>query len=247
MTLKRTIEISKDGWRIINGSDLDVPILFRKYNQQAQIEPDRNYPDDIFEQLLNLPNVKNPHQRLLLKVYIVSTLIPEIDHVILTTYGPQGAAKSFLLELIKKLIDPTKPTLLTLHRNVDQFIQQVNHNYINYYDNVKYIPSWLSDEICKAVTGTGHTKRQLYTTDEDIVYENWRPLGLNGINIALNESDALSRSLFIELEEIDEESRRKEEDLCKEFEGIKHQILGNILDILVKAMQIRPTLNLTVV
>jgi hypothetical protein len=171
-------------------------------------------------------------------------LIPEIDHVILTTYGPKGAAKSFLLELIKRLIDPTRPPLLTLHRNIDQFIQQVNHNYINFYDNVKFIPYWLSDEICKAVTGAGHTKRKLFTDDDDVIYEHRRCLGLNGINVALTESDALDRILSIVLEEIDEEYRKKEEDLWKEFEVIKPQVLGFILDTLSKAMRIKPTLNL---
>lgn len=238
------IEISKEGCRLINGGDRDVPILFIRYNQQPQVIPDWNYPDDIFEKLLNLTNVKKPHQRHLVKVYIISILIPDIDHVILTTYGASGAAKSFLLELIKKLIDPTKPTLLTLHRNIDQFIQQVNHNYVNYYDNVKFIPYWLSDEICKAVTGGGHTKRQLYTDDEDIIYEHKRPLGLNGINIALTESDALSRSLFIELEEIDEDRRRKEEDLWNEFERIRPQVFGYILDIIAKALKIKSNLRL---
>ena len=155
----RIIEISKDGWRIIDGSDKDISIIFKRHNQQPQIEPSRNYSKDIFEKLLNLTNVKNPSHRHLLKVYIISTLIPEIDHVILTTYGPKGSAKSFLLELIKKTVDPTKPVLLTLNRNMEQFIQQVNHNYLCYYDNVKYIPTWLSDEICKSVTGAGHTKQ----------------------------------------------------------------------------------------
>ena len=139
------------------------PSFLKDSTKSHRVEPDRNYPPDIFDKLLNLTNVKNQNHRHLLKVYIISTFIPEIDHAILTTYGPKGSAKSFLLELIKKLVDPTKPTLLTLHRNIEQFIQQVNHNYINYYDNVKFIPYWLSDEICKAVTGSGHTKRELYT------------------------------------------------------------------------------------
>lgn len=238
------IEISKEGCRIINGKDNDVPILFRKYNQQPQVMPDWNYPNDIFDQLLNITNVKDSVQRHLLKVYIISTMIPDIDHVILTTYGPKGAAKSFLLKLIKKLVDPTSPLLLTLHKNIDQFIQQVNHNYLNYYDNVKYIPYWSSDEICKATTGVGHTKRQLFTDDEDIVYEHKRCLGLNGINVALIESDALDRSLFVELEEIDEDVRKKENDLWREFEKIKPQVLGYILDILSKAIQIKSTLKL---
>ena len=240
----RIIELSKEGWKLISGSDNNIPILFKKYNQQPQVEPERSYPSDILDQLLNLTNVKSPNHRHLLKVYIASTLIPEIDHVILTTYGPKGAAKSFLMELIKKLVDPTKPTLLTLHRNIEQFIQQVNHNYINYYDNVKYIPYWQSDEICKAVTGIGHTKRQLFTDDEDIIYENKRPLGFNGINVALTEPDALDRCISIELKEIEDEHRKKEEDLWAEFESIKPQVLGYILDIIVKAMQIKATLKL---
>ncbi len=238
------IEISKDGWRIIDGSDKEAPIIFKRFNQQPQVNPERHYSPDIFDKLLDLTNVKNEKHKHLLKVYIISTLIPEIDHPILATYGPKGAAKSFLLELLKKLIDPTKPLLLTLHRNAEQFIQQVNHNYINYYDNVKFIPYWLSDEICKAVTGAGHTKRALYTTDDDFVYEHRRCLGLNGINVALTEPDALDRCISIELEDIEEDKRRKESDLWFEFEKIKPQTFAYILDIIVRAMQIKETLNL---
>ena len=242
---RRTTELSKNNWRIINGSDINSPILFKRHNQTAQVEPERNYPQDIFEQFLNLTNVKNKKHRQLLAVYIVSLLIPDIDHTILTTYGPKGAAKSFLLELIKKLIDPSKPVLLTLQKNLAEFIQQVNHNYLAFYDNVKYIPYWLSDEICKAVTGIGHTKRKLYYNDEDIIYEHKRSISLNGINVALTEPDALDRSIFIELEEIDDEYRRKEEELLAEFEKIRPKLLGCIFDILVKAMQIKPRLQLT--
>ena len=43
------------------------------------------------------------------------------------------------------------------------------YNYVPFYDNVKNIPKWLSDEACKVVTGIGQTKRKLYTDDEDIV------------------------------------------------------------------------------
>lgn len=125
----RVIEISKHGRKIINGNDKDVPIIFKRFNQKPQVEPDRNYELDIFDKILCITNVKNRQHQHLLKVYIISTLIPEIDHPILTAYGSKGSAKSFLLELIKKLVGPTKPLLLTLHRSVNEFIQQVNHNY----------------------------------------------------------------------------------------------------------------------
>ena len=133
-----------------------------------------NYTKDIFDRFLDLTNVRNKEHRLLLKVLIVCAFIPEIDHPILTIYGAQGAAKSSLLRLIKMLVDPSKPVLLTLLKNISEFIQQVNHNYLAFYDNVKYIPYWLSDEICKAVTGIGHTKRELYSDDNDIIYEQYQ-------------------------------------------------------------------------
>ncbi len=239
------LEISKDGWRMINGSDVDVPILFKRHNQIAQVEPDRDYPSDIFDQFLRLTNVTNPEHKHLLKVLIVSSFIPEIDHPILTTYGPQGAAKSFLLRLIKMLADPSKPVLLTLLKNIPEFIQQVNHNYLAFYDNVKYIPYWLSDEICKAVTGIGHTKRELYSDDNDIIYEHRRLISINGINVALTEPDALDRSIFTELPDIDDAARREKEELLSEFEKIRPKLLAYILDILVKTLQIKPNLKLT--
>lgn len=71
--------------------------------------------------------------------------------------------------MVKSLVVPSKPELLSIHNDMNEFIQQMPHNYVPFYDNVKNIPKWLSDEACKAVTGIGQTKRKLYTDDEDIV------------------------------------------------------------------------------
>lgn len=235
----RSVEISDTNWRIIRGNDKDSPILFRRYKQVPQVEPVRT-------QFLNLTNVKDKKHRQLVKVYIATLVIPEIAHVILSTHGSKGSAKSFLLRLIKMLIDPSKPVLLTLHKDIAQFTQQVSHNYLPFYDNIKYISQALSDEICKAVTGIGSTKRELYTDDEDIVYEYKHCPSLNGINVALTESDVLDRGLMIELEEIKDEDRRKEEDLLAEFERIRAKVFGYVLDTVVKAMRIKSTLHLPV-
>ena len=67
-----------------------------------------------------------------------------------------------------------------------------------FYDNVKHVPSWLSDEACKAVTGIGQTRCKLYTDDDDILYEYKRCLGFNGINLNLTEPDALDRTAYID-------------------------------------------------
>jgi hypothetical protein len=239
----RFVKISKEeqDWQIINKTPTP---LFVRYNQTAQVQPDRNYESDVFDRFLQLTNVKDEQSKILLKVYIVSLFIPDIPHAILVLHGEKGSAKSTLQQLIKLLVDPAKPILLTIHKDRSEFIQQLNHNYIAFYDNVKQIPYWLSDEACKAVTGIGQTKRKLYSDDDDIVYEYKRCLGFNGINISLTEPDPLDRSILIELTRISKENRRVESEIIAEFLKLRPKLLGYIFDILVKALQVKPTITL---
>jgi hypothetical protein len=146
--------------------------------------------------------------------------------------------------MVDKTVDPSRPILLTIHASRDELVQQLSHNYVAYYDNVKNVPKWLPDEVCKAVTGIGQTKRKLYTNDEDVVYEYKRCLGFSGINICLTEPDALDRSILIELTRIPREKRKLESQILSEFEELKPKVLGYILDVLVKALQIRSSLQL---
>ena len=71
-----------------------------------------------------------------------------------------------------------------------------------------------------------------------------RCLGFNGINISLSEPDALDRSMMIELDRISKENRKVESDIMAEFMRLRPQLLGYILGILVKALQIKPTIKL---
>jgi hypothetical protein len=174
----------------------------------------------------------------------MSLFVPDIAHTMLIVHGEQGAAKSLLQRLIKELVDPSRPILLTIHASRDEFVQQLSHNYVAYYDNVKTVPSWLADEACKAVTGIGQTKRKLYTNDEDVVYEYKRCLGFSGINIYLTEPDALDRSILIELIRIPRDKRKLESQILSEFEELKPKVLGYIFDLLVKALKIMPSLQL---
>jgi hypothetical protein len=236
------IKITKQNWVMVDNSDSSI--LFVRYNQSEQVMPDRNYKSDVFDKFLALTNVKGEQNVLLLKTYIVSLFIPEIPHTLLLLHGEKGSAKSTLQLLIKLLVDPAKPSLLTIHKDRAEFVQQLNHNHVAFYDNVKHVPDWLSDEACKAVTGIGQTKRKLYTDDDDIVYEYKRCLGFNGLNISLTEPDALDRSILIELNRIAKENRRIESDIIAEFMELRPKLLAYIFDVLVKALQIKHTVKL---
>jgi hypothetical protein len=235
------VKISKNGWELLDKTPIP---MFTRYKQTSQAEPDRNYQEDILDRFLQLTNLKEEEDKILLSVYIMTLFIPDIPHVISQIHGEKGSAKSTLQTLIKILVDPGKPKLLTIYNDIKEFIQQLAHNYVAFYDNMKYNPRWLSDEACKAVTGVGSTKRKLYSDDDDIVYEYRRCLGFNGINLGLTEPDILDRSMMIELQRIRRESTKQDSEIMAEFLELRPKLLGFVFDTLVKALEIKPTIKL---
>jgi hypothetical protein len=228
------IKITSTGWDISKNE-----IIFRRYNnQQPQVYPDRNYEPDIFEKFMKLMNIRRDDKDsiLLLKCYIVSLLIPEIQKVVLMLHGSQGAGKSSLEELIKMLVDPSIVKTFTFPRDLNELQQQLSHNHIVYYDNISTIKPWISDELCRAVTGSGSSKRQLYTDDDDIIRRYKRCVGMNGINLAATKPDLLDRSIVVKLERIEDGQQRTPDNIEKAFEEIRPKLLGYILDILVRVL-----------
>ncbi|HEX6281376.1 MAG TPA: DNA polymerase domain-containing protein [Nitrososphaera sp.] len=239
--MRRCVRITNQGWQIIPHAQ---DVLFRRFGQLPQVEPSANYPYNVFDQFLDLMHITDPQQSLLSKVVIISYFIPDIAHPIDLTHGEKGSVKTTFCRCIKRLVDPSMPELLTIPSDKREFAQQLYHNYLLLYDNVRSVPDWFSDEVCKAVTGGGISKRQLFTDDEDVVYDYKRCIKINGINIALVEPDALDRSIMSEYKRLPDDKRRSESEVLAEFERMKTQLLGYIMDTLVKALQIKANLNL---
>jgi hypothetical protein len=242
------VKITPQGWTIEN----KPPTLFRRHvNQLPQISPistsitsssfltmdDKD--DTILVKFIDLLNVKDNDNKLLLKCLIISLFIPGIAKPILMLHGEQGSAKTTLQELIKMLVDPSIVKTLTFPRDITELVQQLSHNYIAYYDNISIIKEQISDALCRAVTGTGFSKRKLYTDDEDVIYFFQRCIGFNGINLATTKADLLDRGIIIQLERIPKERRRKIEDIWKDFEILRPQLLSYIFDILVKVLELK--------
>lgn len=256
----RCVRVSKQQegiWEVLDRTP--VP-LFRRYNQISQevnlthhpLSQNWNFknvslaysselsnPLDIFLSCLTNINKNDRESRLLIKTALITYFIPNIPHIIIILHGSAGSAKSTFQYLLKNIVDPSKPSLLTLHENINEFIQQLAHNYLATFDNIKYVPRWLSDEACKAVTGVGQTKRALYTDDEDKIYEYKHCLIFNGINVAFTEPDVLDRSIIIHLDEIDEGNRRTEKEILDQFKVLRPDILRFIFDTLAKAIVLK--------
>jgi hypothetical protein len=174
---------------------------------------------------------------------IISYLICGFTHPILIIYGSQGSAKSTLFKFIRRLIDPSKIELIKLPPRNDEkeLVQILNHHYFAAFDNISYISPEFSDIFCRGASGEGISKRELYTDDEDVVYNYQRCIGFNGINQAAERADILERSILIELLPI--KKRRTDTEVDQKFEADRTEIFGGLLSILSEAMKIRPTID----
>jgi hypothetical protein len=234
------IRITPNGWSIVESQN--VPIVFRRYaGQLPQVVPVKDYPKDIFEQFMKLLNIKDDLQiRLVYECYVIALLIPTIAKAIFIAQGPQGATKTTFQDLTKLVTDPSKVTNVTPPRTEEQLMQLLQHNAIIYFDNMSRMPEWLSNALCRAATGTAGLKRELYTNDDDIIYQYKRAIGFNGIALAANRADLLDRSFIVEIESVTDETRRTlEDDIMPELERIKPQLFGFILDTLVKMLHLK--------
>jgi hypothetical protein len=253
----RAIKITKDGWEIID----NPPILFKRYNHQKPLcEPVKADTEVEAAQnamkLLNHVNIKinqddDEKDQVLIedtKLAVICTsisyLIPIIAHPIMVVYGPQGAAKSYLHKLVRRILDPSITELLTLPHDDNEIIQQLDHNWCCFYDNLTYLPSSVSDVFCRAATGSGFSKRELYSDDDDVIYSFKRCVGLNGINPAARKGDLLDRSMLVPVTKIDSKNRKTEAEVDAEFEKDKALILGGFLSVLSIALRRYPEVKL---
>ncbi|MDP3697159.1 MAG: bifunctional DNA primase/polymerase [Candidatus Taylorbacteria bacterium] len=234
----RVVKITTQGWSIVNMS----PILFRHYaHQQAQIEPEAGGDAAA---VLKFVNIRNDKQKLLFLVYLISCFVPEFPHPVLNIYGSQGSAKSTLSKVVRRLVDPSMVEVSEFPKTAVELLQKLSHHWCIFFDNVSSLPDFVSDTLCRAVTGAGFSKRELYSDDEDVIYTLKRCIGINGINLVAEKPDLLERSILLELDRVPKEERRQEKELFEEFEHERPKILGGIFDVLVKALQIKDSIHL---
>jgi DNA-directed RNA polymerase subunit M/transcription elongation factor TFIIS len=235
----RAIKVSANGWEIVE----NPPTIFKRYDHQLPLEEPKHGGDPW--KLLVFLNIApdDKDSQLLLPCLSISYMIPKIPHPILGVHGHQGSAKSWLFRIIGSLIDPSKTPLLRIPWDDRERIQQLDHHWCVFYDNISGFSREMSDDLCRAASGGGFTKRALYSDDDDVIYDFLRCVGFNGINIAAQRGDLLDRCLLISVKDIPNDKRKTEQQLDSEFEACRSEILGGLLDTLVKAMQLYPSVN----
>jgi hypothetical protein len=118
--------------------------------------------------------------------------------------------------MVKALVDPNVAPVRALLRDERELMISANNGYLLAFDNL--LPGWLSDALCRLASGGSFAVRQLYTDDDEVLFQAARPLLVNGIEDIVSRADLADRGIFLTLAPIGEQHRRSESELWREFE-----------------------------
>jgi len=241
----RVIEIDPQGWRLTE----DPPVRFLRKRGMLPVPmpvpmANAEMMYQAIEKLFTYTNVANEEDFCLVVSYLLSVLRGQGPFPVLVLLGEPGAAKSTLLELLKSLVDPNKAPLRTPPRDARDMFVAANNGYLIAYDNLSYLQEWLSDMLCRLSTGGGFGTRQLYTDDEEMLFDAMRPVALTAVDNVVIRGDLTDRSLFLTLVPIPDDKRRRRQELWSAFERDRPQILGALFDLVAYGLRKLPRTKL---
>ena len=234
----RAVEIDATGWRVID----KPPVRFRR---AAGMQP---LPVPLaggsVELLRSFLNVQSENDFVLVVAWALACLRNRGPYPVIVLSGEQGSAKSTFSAILRALLDPNTAPLRALPREDRDLFIAASNGHVLAFDNVSGLPGWISDTICRLATGGGFAVRQLYTDQDEVLFDAARPVMLNGIEEIVTRPDLADRAVFLTLEPIPEDRRRPEQELWAAFEAERPRILGVLLDAVVKGLKQLPETRL---
>jgi len=233
------VEITADGWTVRH----DHRVRFRRTKSMKSLD----WPDDngCLEDLGKFANVGDNDTFILLVSSLLGYLHPKGPYPCLNLIGEQGSAKTTTARVIKALVDPSISPVRTTPRNERDLMIAANNAWILPFDNLSQIPQWLSDALCRLATGGGFSTRQLYSDDEETIFDATRPVIINGIEDLAGRQDLVDRSIFLSLPPIAGPARRTEKSLWQDFRAAQPRILGALLNATSIALRNRHQVDIS--
>lgn len=233
----KIVRIDKEGWRVVKS----MALFHRQATQKALPIPRNGKGAKKFRGLFR--NIPINDFKLML-AWMVCVIHSKGPFPILVIQGEQGSAKTFLVEIIRDLLDPVKGGLLSLPGSERNLVIMAANNVILAFDNVSSLKNWLPDALCRISTGTGFSCRKLYSNDEMMVIETCRPIILNGITDFVSKNDLADRSLLITMGRIDPKKRKSKAFLWEQYQEAKPEILGFLYGAVATALKYKDSVEL---
>lgn len=225
----QAVIVTQSGWRIETQSE--IPFL-RRDSTLALPVPSRGGGIGLLRPFVN---VGSDMDFMLVISWLVMALRPDGPYPVLVIVGPQGSAKSTQTRMLKLLVDQVKAPLRSLPNSLQNLAIAARGNHVLAFDNVSRLTDMMSDGFCRLATGDGFATRELYSNDEEVIFEHTRVVILNGIDAIVTRQDLLGRAIVVRLTPVEPEARMDEDTLWSRFERDRGAIFGALLDGAVSA------------
>jgi hypothetical protein len=234
----RAVEIGPDGWRVIRCPPV-------RFHRKAGLLPlPLPQPGGSLEQLASLLNLSSQTDFVLVVSWLLAALRPTGPYPVLAISGEQGSAKTVLSKMLRGLVDPNVAPVRALPRDERELFIASHNARVLAFDNISRLRPWLSDALCRLASGGGFAVRQLYTDQDEVLFDAARPVILDGIEDVITRADLADRSIFLTLPPVADARRQPERELWRQFELARPGILGALLDFVVNGLRAPPRIGL---
>jgi hypothetical protein len=220
----RAVEIGPGGWQVTGCP----PVRFRRAAGMLPLPiPERGGSVEALAQFLNLADRSD-------FVLAVAWLLVALRHggpyPLLAVSGEQGSAKTVLSKVLRALVDPNAASVRSAPREERDLFIAASNGHLLAFDNLSDVPPGLSDALCRLASGGSFAVRQLYTDQDEVLFQAARPAIVNGIEEVITRPDLADRAIFLTLPPVKDEQRRPEKAMWRDFEMARPLILGALLD-----------------
>ncbi len=236
----RVVVIDTEGWRVIPSTACPVRFL-RKRGMLPLPVPVRGGRVDELRAFVNLPGEDG---WILYSACLIAYLRPRGPFPVLVLNGEHGSAKSTTARCGRAIIDPNQAPLRRPPNGDRDLMIAASNSWFVGFDNISRLSDQMSDALCTIATGGGFSARQLYSDDDEKIFQAQRPVMLNGIEEVATRADLLDRSVLLALPVIPESERQPEDEFWTAFEEARPRILGAMLDAVVCGLRRLPEVQL---
>lgn len=227
----KAVKITADGWEVVP----EAGCRFRRAPGLRPLPvPSRG---GSITSLRNFVNVADDRDFRLLVGFLLATFSPTGPFPLVDFQGEQGSAKTSAARFMRELIDPASVPLRTMPRDERDLHIAATNGWLLTFDNVSRLTPWISDALCRLATGGGFSTRQLYTDQDEVLFDVQRPVILTGIEDVVERDDLRDRAIIVTLPTIPDHARKDERTLWAAFERVRPDLVGAMLDAVSTALR----------
>ena len=230
------VEFGADGWRIV-----EKPLIrFRRAKGMLPLpRPERGGDINDLRECLNFGTDED---WVLFLTGLINAICAAGPYAILGINGEAGSGKTTTARVHRKMVDPNASPARSTPKDERDLMVTANNSWVMCFDNLSFIPAWLSDSFCRLSTGGGISRRSLYTDADEFIFDGQRPIVFNGIEELATRTDLLDRCVILDLPVI--QKYVAETDFWNKFDAAYPRLLGALLDLAVGVLRNLPKVNL---